>query len=302
VHSTISLTLLLKMQGPSILEFDALGTHWWITFYNESELLHSQESVLLRIRSFEQDYSRFLPSSYISQLNDTKILSGPGKELVNILRSTLKFYDKTLGLFNISVGAQLEKLGYGRQHDRRAKISQSLHQDLIVNHDKITLSDTTRIDLGGIGKGWVIDQLAILLRISAPSGFIINGGGDIFASTNESQEFALEHPINSEQFIGTIKLSYAALAVSSPFKRTWIKNDQKQTHIAHPNSKLSSQYVSAYIHAKTTVEADVLATVLLIATDEERTEIMKNYSAEYLLVKNNMTYITSKNFSGTLHT
>lgn len=51
-----------------IIEFDALGTHWWITFFGDIEL-GLQDDILQIVDKFEMDYSRFKETSYVSILN-----------------------------------------------------------------------------------------------------------------------------------------------------------------------------------------------------------------------------------------
>lgn len=58
------------------------------------------------------------------------------------------------------------------------------------------------IDLGGLGKGWLIDKLSDLLRNEGYKEFLINGGGDMYVSSTEKQECYIEHPRDTELVIG----------------------------------------------------------------------------------------------------
>jgi thiamine biosynthesis lipoprotein len=211
------------MLKPSILEFEGLGTHWWITHFEKNNS-HIQSVVSEEMSRFEDAYSRFKPSSLVSKLNDTKICIDPPSELCAILSACLQFYKDTQGAFNISVGAKLEQTGYGLAVDSKAVISKNLQKDILISTHQITLGSTTRIDLGGIGKGWLIDSLAKKLHLVAPSGYIINGGGDIFANLKHRTSFALEHPFDEALMIGTVELTNGSLAVSSLNKRKWHKD------------------------------------------------------------------------------
>lgn len=109
-----------------IIEFEALGTHWWITFFGVIEL-GLQDDILQIVDKFEMDYSRFKETSYVSILNKKKKLENASDELLDLIKLSLEYYDKTNGIFNISVGSQLEKLGYGRNIYAVSQLSNRLN-------------------------------------------------------------------------------------------------------------------------------------------------------------------------------
>lgn len=292
------------MQRPNtyVSEFDALGTHWWLTFFDADQLHASNEVVRHTVQQFEQHYSRFRSDSLVSQLNTYKELTHPSTEFVDILRTCLSLYDETDGLFNISVGALLENIGYGSIRDSRAHISKQLHDNVIVSNEVIRLSASTRIDLGGIGKGWLIDKLNKVLKEYAPAGYIINGGGDMYVSSPTPTTIALEHPFDDTQHIGTTELRVGALAVSSPHKRTWEHQGATKQHIIHPtNDTAHTKFVSAYVQASTALTADVMATILLIADEHMRSRLCQTFAIEYLLIKQDLTYILTPHFQAHMH-
>ena len=170
---------------PSILEFDGLGTHWWISFVEKNDLEACKDLLLTTVRDFENNYSRFLPDSYVSRLNEHKILTHPPRDLLDMLQASINYFFSTNGIFNISVGAQLEQDGYGKTVDHTAKIAPNLPDLISLSDSKITVDPSIRIDLGGIGKGWLIDKLADLLEKHVGKGYLINGGGDMYINWPE---------------------------------------------------------------------------------------------------------------------
>ncbi|MEZ4200616.1 MAG: FAD:protein FMN transferase [Candidatus Paceibacterota bacterium] len=123
-------------------------------------------------------------------------------------------------------------------------------------------------DLGGIGKGWCIDQLATAYKdICGYQEFLINGGGDMYATeqTGKPYTVTLTHPTQPDQYIGTVDLYHAGFAASSPFVRSWVdkKTGQRNNHL------LSEQAVASYVVAPSCTEADVWATTLALAPHTE---------------------------------
>jgi thiamine biosynthesis lipoprotein len=289
------------MPKPKLIEFDAIGTHWWITLHNHLKSTAIEHLLLETVRNFEDSYSRFKDASLISVLNSTKNLSNPPSELVEILSASIEYYKNTFGLFNISIGSLLEKQGYGKVKDDISRPSQNLEKDLLLSESLISISHTTRIDLGGIGKGWLVDKLSRILRENGVSNFIVNGGGDIYVYSDNDQMLALEHPLNSTEYIGTIAISKGALAVSSPLKRSWVRDGKKLSHIQNPDGKGATSYIGAYITADSIVTADVLATVLILASEEQRNYIAQLYKIEYMLIREDLSFITSSAFKGVLN-
>ena len=92
-----------------------------------------------------------------------------------------------------------------------------------LNPEEIALRSNFKIDLGGLGKGFLIDKIAKELQVVGVKYFSINGGGDIYATSDyeEPLTFELEHPQNQKMSIGQIKIKNLGLACSAPNRRQW---------------------------------------------------------------------------------
>lgn len=287
------------MQKSKIIEFESLGTHWWITILDKADYSISLEEKLIKTaRVFETRYTRFQDSSLVGMLNKNKNLQKPSSEFRRILTASLEYFDSTEGIFNITVGSELEKIGYGVGIDHRSKVSEDPKKDILITEDEVRISNTTRIDLGGIGKGWLIDKLSGYLRNNIKRGFIVNGGGDMYIEANEPISIALEHPFNPEEFIGTVDVN-GGFASSSTVKRSWRQNNIKRNHIVNTHHN-EAEFVASYIKAQSCVDADVMATVLLLASKDLRDILTLRYKLQYLLLRPDLSYISSENFGARL--
>lgn len=217
-------------------EIKALGTIWWIEIFTEISATKKQvvyNDLLLFISNFENKYSRFKSDSLITKLNTTGSLENPDQMTINLLHKGQELFTKTDGLFNILNGEILENRGYDADYSFTIKetINTKINalEDLVISPDLITLK-SGRVDLGGFGKGYLIDLITERLKSTHQLNyFLINGGGDMYTTSDNDTPIIiyLEHPTNPEIYIGTTTLLNQGFAASSPHKRQWVVNDKK---------------------------------------------------------------------------
>ena len=256
----------------------ALGTSWWIEIFddineNRRHVIHDDCAAFLR--DFEERYSRFNPTSYISRLNAERSLTGPDSELINLLRFGCSQYERTNGIFNIMVGSKLVESGYDATYSfTPSPISTPLQSPMLALHitpERITLAQGL-VDLGGFGKGYAIDALTHLLKTKHQlSFFLINGGGDMYGTSNYDApiEIYLEHPTTPDTYLATTTIWNQGFAASSPHKRAWQYAGTTYTHIIDTTDVPRTNRPDAtFIKATTACTADIFATVALIAPPE----------------------------------
>tara|TARA_B100000745_G_scaffold292321_1_gene233052 strand:+ start:1299 stop:2177 length:879 start_codon:yes stop_codon:yes gene_type:complete len=268
---------------------EALGTIWHIEFFEEvTDDETIRKDIARWLAEFESRYSRFRSDSWLSILNRTGEYIAPHPQFVDLLTCALEYYHTTEGVFNVAVGEQLTKSGYDAAYSFTAAAElppvPALPEVLVITADKISLQSGL-LDLGGIGKGYAIDKLAeYLQREWGLHFFLINGGGDIYATSdhNKPVTITLAHPDDRNMAIGTVDLTNTGFAVSSPQLRRW--NDP-QTGKSH-NHLLTKHTVTSYVVAPNTAAADVWATVSclnqIIEPPQEIHQLLINESGQIL--------------------
>lgn len=245
----------------------ALGTVWHIELFEACD-----DQTVLRngivdwLEEFESRYSRFRADSWLSRLNQDGVFHNPNQQFVDLLQLSLQYYEKTNGVFNVAIGEKLVHAGYDSTYSFTSSEQESvipvLPEVLSVTGEKITLS-RGRLDLGGIGKGYAIDALAEYLKTKYDlSYFLINGGGDMYATSDNEQPIKIElaHPYDKSLSIGNLELLHSGFASSSPNLRAWpdSKKGIMQNHL------LTTQQKTSYVVSASATEADVWATTLCI--------------------------------------
>lgn len=251
--------------------FEALGTKWELIFDEPIKKLDKNKLKLL-ISTFENNYSRFNPQSLVS-LYDSEKKSIQSQEFLELLNFGKKLEIKSEGYFTLQAGKYLSKLGYG--------------------------TGKQNLDFGAYGKGWLIDIVAQYLKENSFTYFLINAGGDIFATKKADESswtVALEHPQDSSLAIGTIQLKNQSISASSPFKRKW----KTGNHLINGNTGSSiTEQKAVFTLATEAKKSDAIATILNITPINLAEKISHSYNVEFLIIENNRIY-RSPHFTGTL--
>jgi FAD:protein FMN transferase len=254
--------------------FEAIGTHFWIEIFDDisdEELEATFGRFELLSSTFNIEYSRFRSNSYIGILNRERRLENPTKECRALLTYGKQLYLRSNGSFNLLVGHILEARGYDASYSFRADEAGGADAPptchpltkLTISEDEITLT-CGNIDLGGYGKGWLIDKLANDLKIHGIEHFLINGGGDMYGTSGKGGEaitIYLEHPTEASKYLMETTLLNQGFAASSPFKRQWKSGEKVYDHVVAVGE---TPQVATFVKATNATDADAFATVAML--------------------------------------
>jgi thiamine biosynthesis lipoprotein len=204
-------------------------------------------------------------------------------ETLALLERATQYTRRFGGLFDVSIGPLMHLWGFNdeetesvHQVPERAKVD-SLRRLIGANRLVLSRADTTaflpepgmRIDLGGIAKGYAVDQAVTVLRAQGFSDFLINAGGDVYVSGRNqdgtSWRVGIRHPRRKEDLIATLECTDGAVATSGDYERFFEIDGTRYHHIIDPRTGYpATASRSATVLARTAEEADALATALFI--------------------------------------
>lgn len=291
--------------------FKSIGTTWWIEIYDqisESKFKELQEQIHKICNEFEENYSRFKETSFISILNNRKQLENFPKEMFEMFLFAKKANRISHGSFNPAITHVLENIGYDKDYSFEVKNEKSKILDfsdalINVSEESIQINEAVKIDFGGFGKGWLVDKVSNFLKERNIKYFYVNAGGDIYATSNFENEieFALENPFDLTEKIGSIKIKNKSIASSSINRRFWIDQTSGKTfnHIINPATQnYNSEIAATFIEADTSLISDTASTSIFTSDFSLISEIAKDFECEFLIIFQDQSYIKSSNYSG----
>jgi thiamine biosynthesis lipoprotein len=256
---------------------------------SEAKMRKDVELAFQLFRGFDARFSRFLPASELSLFN-ASVGGCVSSELFMLLSQSSRWFRETNGVFDPSILPILESEGYSGSFGE-AKFGVPLgHTETsgAYRFDSLSFDESAlsirkpinlRIDLGGIGKGYIVDRVADMLR-KRYANFFVYAGGDIFASGRNAVEgydfwaIDVENPLN-ESIVTTLLLSDRAVATSGTNRRRWMIDDQEKHHLIDSRTSRSAEtdLVSVSVVADSVEEADVWAKTLCILGFNKGTKI-----------------------------
>ncbi len=273
--------------------------------HSESMVEQILDKVVRMVHEMEQRMSRFHPTSDICQINQ-----GAGRWVeihpatFEVLRLAREAFIWTDGLFNPCLGAVLEHIGYDVSFDRRREPDEAplVHVHPIVSSQcPYELSSDGRhcrvhpgfqVDVGGIGKGWIVEQCTRVLRDSGFIDFVVNAGGDAVCGGRNGERpwlVGIEDPFSSTQHVLTLTLDSLSLATSGTYKRRWTHQDKTVHHLIDPRTgrPSTSDIVSCTVVHPSLVAAEVMAkTCLLLGSVEGIEWLSSRVQRGWVVVKN----------------
>jgi thiamine biosynthesis lipoprotein len=235
-----------------------------------SEALASR--ALARLHELEQRWSRFLPTSEISGLNDAA--GEPRRastDTVRLVETLVQAWHATQGSFDPTLLGALVELGYAASRDD-ANVRTSLApliaptgrpEAVLVDPATgvIRLPVGTALDPGGLGKGLAADIVVEELLTAGAAGALVVVGGDLrVAGTPPDGTWPIEiegHPARRVQLLD------GGVATSTSRLRTWWQGGVERHHLLDPRtgSPTRGDVVSCTVIAGTAAWAEAFTKI-----------------------------------------
>ncbi len=260
-----------------------MGTFVSISVYDQdkskNDIKTAVDSAFRRIHSLEEETSYFIPNSAISKLNR---LSGKksveaDSNLIRLIRESEKISEWTSGGFDITVGPLRRLWNFDSTRTTLPDSNQISRLLPLVNYRNIELIDHRlflkipgmQVDLGGIAKGFAVDEAMKVLRSFKITDAMVDAGGDFSAIASSltagKRKVWIRHPRKSNAFFGWFPMNSGCVATSGDYEQFFIINGVRYHHILDPKTGWPSRKcVSVTIVAPTTMEADALATGVFV--------------------------------------
>lgn len=284
---------------------EKMGTFVNIIIYsNEEDYAEILESSFQKIDELNGIASNYDSESAVSVLNRDGIIRNAPDELIDIIDISKEYNVKTEGAFDITVNPVLELWSEGLWQEseeiQKQKINEALKllgsAQISIEGRTITLGkEGMSLTLGGVAKGYIVDEVIELIKSKGIKSALVNAGGDIrilgSKPDGSSWYISLENPDNtSEQIIG-FSLSDKSIATSGNYYR-YFDPEKEVHHIIDPRTGFSSnKCISVTIIAENATIADILATAVFVLGPEDGLRIIEGIeNTEAFIIDNERNF------------
>lgn len=234
-----------------------------------------------RVREIENRMSSHIETSQVYEINQEAGISSVEvtDDTLKVIQNGIDYYDETQGLFHIGIGSLIELWGIGSEHPyipTQSEIEEKLeyldiHAIQIQGNHVQLMNPQMSLDLGGIAKGYAVDESARILQEEGIQSGFINFGGDVYALGDKPDEtpwnVGIREPvIESGSVLGRIPSTNVSVVTSGDYERYSIKEDTVYHHILDPRTGYPSQsgLSSVTIVSDTSIAGDVYSTAAFI--------------------------------------
>ncbi len=262
-----------------------MGTRYSAVFYtpprSDLEALHARLQAMVDVVDWQM--STWKPDSDLSRLNNTTtgVWIDIPPELATVMRRAIEIGRASNGAFDIGVGAMVDAWGFGPRGDRPDRdLIKALSRHRGSGFDLLELDfggarlrkrQPVRIDLGGIAKGFGVDQLAHCLEAAGIADYLVAIDGEMRSAGVKPGDVpwavAVERPDRTAREVaGVIELNGRAVATSGDYRHwvTWEGSDLSHTIDPATGHPSQSQVASVTVLANECMSADAWATALMV--------------------------------------
>ncbi|SNY53330.1 thiamine biosynthesis lipoprotein [Arsukibacterium tuosuense] len=261
------------------MPFQTMGTQAYVELWAEDDkrgkdLLVAVQNEFERIN---QLMSPYIDSSELSLLN-REAADGPvtvSAELYQLLQQAEQLATLSDGAFDISFASVGFSYDY-RQHikpstellDTQRPLINYRHIKLLADNQVQFAKAGVKIDLGGIAKGYAVEQAIDLLAEAGVKHALVTAGGDTRLLGDKRGRpwlVAIKHPRKSDDIVAQLPLTNSAISTSGDYERFFIEDGVRYHHILDPKSGQSpSGLMSVTVLGPDTTRTDALSTTLFV--------------------------------------
>ena len=201
-------------------------------------------------------------------------------ETLAVLRTAQQVSDWTAGKFDVTFGALSGLWKFDHDQDNRIPDPAAVRARLPdIDYTAIELDSSkstvylkrhgVRIHLGGIGKGYAVDRAAAILRGDAVADFLIQAGGDLYASGTRGGRpwrAGIRDPRGAgDEVFAALSIRDETFSTSGDYERYFMRDGQRYHHILDPDEGQPARGCrSVTIVARQAVLADALSTGVFV--------------------------------------
>jgi thiamine biosynthesis lipoprotein len=245
------------------------------------------------MRDLEEELSKFEPESEVSLLNylgaESPMTVSP--ELFHLLQASRLYWEKTRGAFDPTLAHLTAAWGFD---DQRGRVPSDEEIEVLLAQagmDGVLLDETDQtvllarpgmaLDLGGIGKGYIIDQAVRVLReAGVESGAFLSGRSSLVfwgrPAADERWRVGVSDPRDADRVCFEFEVEGGAVSSSSASERSFELNGAIYGHVLDPRTgrPVHHRGLGVTVWTPDAMVGDVASTALFVLGSVEGQEIL----------------------------
>lgn len=254
-----------------------------------AELHQAVDAAFAAIERIERLMSYHDPHSELSRINREGAVRAQRvhPDTGAVVRAALRFAALGGGAFDPCIAPCLEEWGLLPRHaSARADPAASWRDIELLDGDQVRFWRALRLDLGGIAKGYAVDQAVRVLKAAGAGSILVNAGGDLRVAGEGFEAIGLRSPRTPWLAAHTLTLRDTALATSSAcYSRRRTSAGVEVSALLDPMSRaayLGADSVS--VRAADCMTADALTKIVLFADRQTGERALRACAARALVL------------------
>lgn len=286
-------------QREVLIEGSTMGTRYHIKLlagYFDS-ISGLKEKIDRRLQEINASMSTYQADSEISRFNsiwNTTERLAVSEDFLNVIQAAENLYRLTDGAWDGTIKPLVDLWGFGNRADqKKLPVKENIDRLLAeVGFGHIEISDGRHIrkkkaalslDLNSIAKGYAVDRVAALIRAGGIDNFLVEIGGEVYASGmkkgRQPWRVGINQPLKeapAHQVYRVVALQNLALATSGDYRNFFEIEGRRYSHVLDPRTgcPVRNSVVSVSVTAETCMFADGLATALMVMGPDKGLELV----------------------------
>lgn len=257
-----------------------MGTWCDLVVLDNRPIEGASEAAFQEIARLERILSNWDAASEVSRLNE---MAGRGPQpvsldLATVVRDADELCALTGGAFDPSVGSLVHAWGFDTESPStpsRERVSDAAsrvgcHRVTVrLDPPSIALAGETRLDLGGIGKGYAVDRALAVLRASGVTRAKLDFGSSslgFIGQVDGGWPVVVADPRDRDKPLLAFRIAEGAVSSSGQRERSFVNDGHRYGHIFDPptGAPVESRLLLVTVVAPQASVADGLSTALFV--------------------------------------
>ncbi|MDE3272486.1 FAD:protein FMN transferase [Pseudoalteromonas sp. G4] len=277
-----------------------MGTSVKVTFWHNDEVQAKKiaSAFFAEMERINQLMSPYIESSELYSINKNAGIKevSIGEELYQLIELSIEIGNQTNGAFDITFAS----VGFLYNYRERINPNQEslLNNQALIDYRQIKLNpqkqsvlltqEGMKIDLGGIAKGYAVDNAVALLQTLGVTSALVSAGGDTKALGKHGQRpwlLAIQDPRKKGKHAIQLPMEDEAISTSGDYERYFIKEGIRHHHIIDPKTgRSASEVQSVSIIGAKSVMTDALSTSVFVLGVKEGLALINQMPAYEALI------------------